>query len=290
MRQQLEQEIILPDVTVQLATISWEGVGERPPYPHYSLFQRLSGDHSPLRIGDLSTPQMLPRVRSVGLLPPDCSIRLLPIEKPMRVLYCFYDAEYVEETTGIARSRWEKQAAALRSIRNQRLETLMQEIQAELEQPGLAQEVLVESVTRLMLVELARHLTELERKNSRQSSSLPLAPWQLQRIEERIQAAPALGYPGPGELAELCGVSQGHLARSFKAATGWQLRRYIAVQRISAAKQLLADERLSCEEVAARLGFKSPGYFSTAFRRHTGKTPMEFRKQALAREAVAGRH
>jgi len=105
----------------------------------------------------------------------------------------------------------------------------------------------------------------------------------LRRIEERIRASLEMGYPISSELADICGISQGHLARSFKASTGWQIHRYIAEERIKTAKAMLAQGQLSCEEVSARLGFKSPGYFSTAFRRMTGKTPSEFRRQALAR-------
>ena len=43
----LEKEVVLAGVTVQLATIRWEGMGQRPPHSGYSLFQRLSGDPSP---------------------------------------------------------------------------------------------------------------------------------------------------------------------------------------------------------------------------------------------------
>lgn len=283
MRQHLEQEVVLPNVTVQLSTITWEGVGEKPPRPAYSLFQRLSTNHSPLRIGNLSAPETLPRVRSVGFLPPGRSVRLFPIEKPLRVLYCFYDADFVENTTGIPRERWEKHTSSLIAPRNQRLEVMMQDMCAELDQPGFAHEILIEAVTTMMLVELARHARELDRKASGRGDSLPLAPWQLRRIQERIQASLEVGYPTLKELADLCGVSQGHLARAFKVATGWKIHQYIVEERLKTAKTMLAQRQFTCKEVSERLGFKSPAYFSTAFRRMTGKTPTDFRRQALAR-------
>jgi AraC family transcriptional regulator len=282
MQHRLEKEVILPNVTVQVSTISWEGIGEKPPNLRYSLFLRLSDDHSPLRIGNLSAPAVLPRVRSVGFLPAGRPVRLLPIEKPLRVLYCFYDADFLEKTTQISRERWQEHTGSLVALRNRRLEILMQEIYAELDQPGFAHELLIELVTGLMLVELARHVRQLDRRGSRHGDGLALAPWQLRRIEERIHASLEVGYPGLVELAEICGVSQGHLARAFKAATGWQIHKYIADDRLNTAKAMLAREQCSCEEVSVRLGFKSPGYFSTAFRRMTGKTPREFRRQALA--------
>jgi AraC family transcriptional regulator len=276
----LEKEVVLSNVTVQLATISWDRIGASPQHPSYALFQRLSDNHSPVRIGNLSAPDVLPRVRSVGFLPAGSSIRMFPIEKPLRVLYCFYDADFVERTTEITTEQWEKHTDALAALRNSRLEILMQDIHAELEQPGFAHGFLIESVTNIMLVELARHVRVLDSKRSKHGDSLALARWQLRRIEERIQASLEMGYPVLGELADLCGISQGHLARSFKASTGWQIHKYIAEERIKTAKAMLVHGQLSCEEVSARLGFRSPSYFSTAFRRITGKVPSEFRRQA----------
>ncbi len=283
MQHNLEKEVVLSNVTVQLATISWDRIGASPQHPGYALFQRLSEKHSPVRIGNLSAPDVLPRVRSVGFLPAGSSIRMFPIEKPLRVLYCFYDADFVESTTGIAREQWEKHTDSLAALRSKRLEILMQETHVELEQPGFAHGILMEAVTNIMLVELARHVRQLDSKSSKHGDRSALAHWQLRRIEERIEASPEMGYPMLSELADLCGVSQGHLARSFKAATGWQIHKYIAEERIKTAKAMLVQGQLSCEEVSARLGFKSPSYFSTAFRRITGKTPSELRRQALAR-------
>lgn len=281
MEHRVEKSVDLPHVSVQLASVSWQGMEDAPPYPGYNLSQRLSDDHAPLRLGNLTSPEILPRVRSVGFLPPGRSIRLFPVEKPLRVLYCVYDKDYFETTTGIAQEIWDHHLGSLVAIRNKRLEILMQEIHAELLQPGICHELLIEGATTMMAAELARHVSQLERRKSRQGDSLALAPWQLRRIEERIQASLEMGYPNLTDLAELCGISQGHLMRAFKASTGWQIHKYIAEQRLESAKTLLADERYTCEEVAVKLGFKTPAYFSTAFRRMTGKTPTEFRRQAL---------
>lgn len=288
MEQTIEKQVVLSNVTVQLATVNWEGIEETPPYPGYNLSQRLSDNHSPLRIGNLPTPEVLPRVRSVGLLPPGRSIRLLPVEKPLRVLHCVFDEDFFESETEITRAQWEEHTGSLVSITNKRLEILMQEVHAELDEPDFGNNRLIEAVTTIMLLELARYVRQLERKGSRRGDGPTLAPWQLRRIQERIQASLEMGYPNLSELAVLCGISQGHLARSFKASTGWQIHKYIAEERLETAKAMLAQAQLSCEEVSVRLGFKSPAYFSTAFRRMTGKTPTEFRTQAVAKSGGNG--
>lgn len=281
MHHDLEKHVVLPHVTVQLATITWQGIGASPLHSGHALFQRLSDDHSPVRIGNLTAPDVLPRAHSVGFLPAGMSIRMFPIEKPLRVLYCFYDTDFVEKTTGIAAEQWERHADSLAALRNRRLEILMQDVHAELNEPGLAHHSLIEAVMTTMLVELARHVSQMEKYGVRQECQA-LASWQLRRIEERIEASLEQGYPALAELAGLCGISQGHLARAFKASTGWQIHKYIAEKRIKAAKQMLVEGRLSCEEVSACLGFSSASYFSTAFRRITGQTPSELRRKALA--------
>lgn len=283
MRHDLELEIALPHVRIELATITWEQESASPLSECHALFQRLSHGHSALRIGQSAAFDLLPRVRSIGFLPAGHSVPLMPIEGPLRVLSCFYDADFVAERTGISREEWSEHAEVLAFLRSKRLEILMQELHAELDQPGLAHHFLAESLANVMLVELARLFRQLERRRSRHGIVLALAPWQLRRIEERINGSLEQGYPGLGELAELCGVSEGHLARSFKVTTGWQLHKYIAELRIATAREMLGKGDCSCETVAAKLGFSSPGYFATVFRRVTGVRPSDFRRKALAR-------
>lgn len=278
MEELIETLIVLPNVTVQKVTVSWQGAITMPAYGGYILSQRLSENHAAVPIGNVQAPEVLSRVRSVGLLPPGCPVRLFPMAQPLSVLLCTFTEEYFERVTGTTRHEWEEHLGSLVTMRNQRLETLMQEILAELQQPGYGQELLVESVANMLVVELARYKRSLDGRARAQRQHQALAPWQLRAIDERIQVSQHQGYPNMAELAELCGISQGHLARSFKAATGWQIHRYITNERFTAARHLLTESALSCEEVAARLGFKSAAYFSTAFRRATGVSPSEFRR------------
>lgn len=279
MEHEAEVQVSLPHALVQIVSTNWRGIEETPSYPGYCLSQRLSDDHSPLRIGNLPAGEVLPRVRSVGLLPPGHSIQMFPLGKPLRVLSCVFDDQFFQQTTGTTRELWDEHVGLLVSIRNKRLEILMQDIYAELLQPDFGHELQIESACNMILVELGRYAQRLTRGGSRHGAGVAIAPWQLRRIQERIQAGPELGYPGLAELADLCGISQGHLARTFKASTGWQIHKYIAEERLRSAKSMLAQEQLSCEEVSVRLGFKSPAYFSTAFRRMTGKSPSEYRNE-----------
>lgn len=278
----VENELKLPNILVQLMTVTWGGIEETPPYEGYCLSQRLSENHSPLRIGNVAAKEVLPRARSVGFLPPGCPIRLFPMEKPLRVIYCMFDKNYFEHATGITENEWNEQLGVLMSLKNKRLEILMQEIYAELLQPDFGSERVIAAVGEMLLVELTRYAQKLQRKKSNPGNILALAPWQLRRIQTRIESSLELGYPNLSELAELCGISHGHLMRTFKASTGWQIQKYIAEERMKAAKSMLSDVDMSCEDVAQKLGFKSAAYFSTVFRRMTGKTPSEYRSDLRA--------
>lgn len=83
---------------------------------------------------------------------------------------------------------------------------------------------------------------------------------------------------GVEELAETLEVSESHLVRSFKAATGKTPGQYLTEVRIEAAKQLLAAEDCSLELLAQLTGFSGANYFCKVFRSTTGMTPASYRR------------
>jgi len=54
---------------------------------------------------------------------------------------------------------------------------------------------------------------------------------------------------------------------------------YIQETRIKQSKFLIMNSTKTLKEIAYEVGFNNPDYFSTAFRRITGVSPMEFRKE-----------
>jgi signal transduction histidine kinase/AraC-like DNA-binding protein len=75
------------------------------------------------------------------------------------------------------------------------------------------------------------------------------------------------------------GISRVQLYRKVKALLGCSVNDFILNKRLTKARHMLADEDATIAEVAYEVGFSSPSYFSTAFKRRFGLSPKEIRKQ-----------
>ena len=74
-------------------------------------------------------------------------------------------------------------------------------------------------------------------------------------------------------------LSKYHFCRKFKEHTGLTVMDYILKTRIILAKIELAKTKLSITEISENLGFSSISYFSRAFKKESGVTPLQYRKQ-----------
>ena len=83
--------------------------------------------------------------------------------------------------------------------------------------------------------------------------------------------------PSISETALFCHVSETGLKRIFYKYSGLSIHKYFIAMKIRAAAELLKDGA-SVTEVSERLGFGSQGYFSAVFKRETGISPTEFKR------------
>lgn len=81
------------------------------------------------------------------------------------------------------------------------------------------------------------------------------------------------------ELAEVASLSRRSLIRRFKQATGNTPREYIQRVKVEAAKKILEFENETIQEVSYRVGYDDPGSFRNTFRKHTGLSPLAYRKK-----------
>lgn len=75
-------------------------------------------------------------------------------------------------------------------------------------------------------------------------------------------------------------ISSGYFSNIFKKETKMTFVNYLMGVRMDAAQELLATTDLKAFEIAERVGFADPNYFSFCFRKKFGVSPKEYRSGA----------
>jgi AraC-like DNA-binding protein len=84
------------------------------------------------------------------------------------------------------------------------------------------------------------------------------------------------------EEIEKIGYNPDYIRRKFKNAFGVTPFEYLTKLRINHAKSLLLQYTfISIETVSSNCGFNDSYYFSTCFKKHTGLSPLQYRKKHL---------
>ena len=73
-------------------------------------------------------------------------------------------------------------------------------------------------------------------------------------------------------------LSASYFSKIFKSELGSSFISYLNMLRIEQSKKLLKIGCLSIAEIATSVGFEDQSYYSKVFRKHTGVTPLEYRK------------
>jgi AraC family transcriptional regulator len=105
-----------------------------------------------------------------------------------------------------------------------------------------------------------------------------LAAWQQRRVVAFMEEHLA-DHISLDALADLVRLSPCHFLRSFKRSFGDPPHRHWIKRRIERAKTLLSNPCVPITEIALEVGFDTPSAFSTTFRRITGHTPTNYRRQ-----------
>jgi AraC-like DNA-binding protein len=80
------------------------------------------------------------------------------------------------------------------------------------------------------------------------------------------------------EYATLLHITPNYLSQSIKSASGKNALSYINERLLSEAKSLIEYTDFDIAEIAYQLNFSDPANFGKFFKKHTGFTPLEYRK------------
>lgn len=101
---------------------------------------------------------------------------------------------------------------------------------------------------------------------------------EIRRIQTLIeeQAADKLVV---SQLADRAAMAERTFIRRFKNATGNTPSEYIQRVKVELAKELLENDRLSVKEICYETGYEDQSYFRNIFKKYTGLTPADYKKQ-----------
>ena len=101
------------------------------------------------------------------------------------------------------------------------------------------------------------------------------------KLNEIIHANLEKEHFGVKELAREIGMSRFNLNRKLHFIHHKTINQYIREVRLQKAMEMLQHESVTASEVAFKVGFSSPAYFSTCFSEYFGYPPGEARKRSL---------
>jgi len=152
------------------------------------------------------------------------------------------------------------------------VETLYtQAFQTAMEEAAYAQQMMAGIVNHLigLMYSLERNI-QLGKNNSQ----VNMVNRARLRIRESLESELSIQ-----QIAEEQSVSYSNFRKLFKEYTGLSPATYQQELRLLRAKELLSTTELSIKEIAYRLNFESPDYFSAKFKAKMGCKPSEIRQK-----------
>jgi len=111
-----------------------------------------------------------------------------------------------------------------------------------------------------------------------ETASIPDSVWPAVRYLQKFYNK----NPSTEILADICNLSRSHFLYLFKEFVGTTPHQYLLSIRIEQAKRLLSDSTFSVSDISSMVGFEDSFYFSRIFKKITGVTPREYRKNLQA--------
>ncbi len=121
-----------------------------------------------------------------------------------------------------------------------------------------------------VILEIARHYTELVRRGREEQYPLP-SRRSIRFIHQHLYETCSLS-----EVAKAVGLHPAYLSALFRFETNTSMSNYIRELKMSEARNLLREKTHSVSEIAEMLGYHSVSYFSNTFHKVCGCGPREF--------------
>jgi AraC-like DNA-binding protein len=150
---------------------------------------------------------------------------------------------------------------------------ILKSIQSELFDQAIGYRARVNQLLDEIFIQVARKFTRI-------SNSGRDFPKTFMKLEEELRCNIAHQWTVE-EMARLAGMGTTLFNEKVKSYSGFSPLTYLINIRISEAMKLLKKPDISLTDIALDTGFYSSQHFSTTFRKLTGYTPSQFRKNHL---------
>lgn len=122
-------------------------------------------------------------------------------------------------------------------------------------------------------------------RSSTEPDSLLTADQVTLRAAMRFINANLADLPSLAEIAGKAGTHSKRLSVILREQTGMTVFHWVREERLRRGRELLAGSRMSMQDIAEQIGFRSACNFTTAFRQRMGVTPSAFRSNT---QSVSG--
>ncbi|HEX8265629.1 MAG TPA: AraC family transcriptional regulator [Pyrinomonadaceae bacterium] len=199
--------------------------------------------------------------------------------KPNKALYFFLEPQFLKT---IAESFNFKQPAMIEpaiGIDDEQLRYLALSLLCEMRNANILGQFYAETLAKAFAMQIVRQYSHFREVRVAPPSIGGLAPFKLRKalgfIDENLECEEDLSLE---KIAGEVGMSYFHFSRTFKQSMGVSPNNYITRRRIELAKKLLAYSEAPIADIALQVGFASQSHFTTMFRRQTGMTPKDYRR------------
>ncbi|MQY41336.1 helix-turn-helix domain-containing protein [Epibacterium sp. SM1969] len=151
---------------------------------------------------------------------------------------------------------------------------MLERMQQEQSSKATAWQASMQALTQLVRIELQRTAAQ-DQADTRPTAAQRLCRAYCKRVSQFYQQGDSMS-----DHADALEVTPTHLTRVCKAETGKTAAALLTERQLHAARSLLTYSDTPVQEIAGRLGFGSPAYFTRFISQHTGMSPSRLRKSA----------
>ncbi len=160
---------------------------------------------------------------------------------------------------------------------------LLEMLLAEMREERCGRQAALDRLSELLIIRLLRYLMDSGEVDSGLLAGM--AHPKLAKALIAMHDRPAVTW-SLTTLATEAGMSRARFASVFHGTIGQPPAEYLTHYRLSLAKAMLWDG-VPLDAIAGRVGYGSPSALAKMFRRHTGLSPLQWRRHAGGRDGPA---